>query len=80
MSPLRLAAPSFIPVYWQGPPPLNWLKINTDGSFRGPSMASFGGIFRDSNDHFHGAFSFNVDVPSALDIEVLAVIEVIRVA
>lgn len=44
LSPLRLAAPNFIPICWD-PPPLNWVKVNTDGSFRGPNAAVFGGVF-----------------------------------
>lgn len=54
--------------------------MNTDGSFRNPNNAGFGGIFRDAENRFLGAFAFNVVVPSAIDAEVLAVIEAIRVA
>lgn len=54
--------------------------MNTDGSFHDSNIVGFGGVFRDSNGHFRGAFSFKVDVLSKIDIDVLAVIEAIRVA
>lgn len=79
LSSLNIKAPKFIPVSWH-PPPLNWLKVNTDGSFKDANHAGFGGIFRDSNGIFQGAFSFKVAVPSAIDAEVLAVIEALRIA
>lgn len=79
ISQLQLRAPKFIPVYWQAPPS-NWYKVNTDGSFSSPDHAGFGGVFRDTQGKFLGGFSFNVNVPSAIDAEILAVIEAIRVA
>ncbi|KAK9928877.1 hypothetical protein M0R45_025995 [Rubus argutus] len=71
LSSLRRQAPRFILVVWC-PPPSNWLKVNTDGSFRNPNLAGFGGIFRDSKGLFHGAFSFNVKIPNVTDAEILA--------
>ncbi|XP_062014236.1 uncharacterized protein LOC133730712 [Rosa rugosa] len=79
LSPLRLKAPKFIPVRW-APPPVGWLKVNTDGSFRSPEVAGFGGLFRDSDGLFKGAFAYRVIVNSAIDAEILAVIEALRVA
>ncbi|KAM5554460.1 hypothetical protein ABKV19_022706, partial [Rosa sericea] len=79
LSPLRLKAPKFIPVRW-APPPVGWLKVNTDGSFRSPEVAGFGGLFRDSDGLFKGAFAHRVIVNSAIDAEILAVIEALRVA
>ncbi|KAK9942940.1 hypothetical protein M0R45_008581 [Rubus argutus] len=79
LSPLRSSAPKFIPVSWTAPL-TSWIKVNTDGSFRSPNIGGFGGIFRDTESNFLGAFASKVDVPSAIDAEVLAVIEAIRVA
>ena len=79
LSPLSLKAPKFIPVHWD-PPPVNWLKVNTDGSFRNPETAGFGGVFRDHEGLFQGAFAHKVEVSSAIDAEVLAVIEALGVA
>lgn len=79
LSPLRPAAPRFIPVAWAPPPP-HWVKVNTDGSFHDIDNAGFGGIFRSETTSFLGAFSHKVCVSSAIDAEVLAVIESIRVA
>lgn len=79
LSPLRLAAPRFIPVLWQPPPPL-WVKVNIDGSFHGRNNAGFWGVFRDSSATFLGAFSCLVEASSAIETELLAVIEAINVA
>ncbi|PRQ38043.1 putative ribonuclease H-like domain, reverse transcriptase zinc-binding domain-containing protein [Rosa chinensis] len=79
LSPLLCRAPSFKPVTWQ-PSPDHWLKVNTDGTFRGSNMAGFGGIFRDAEGNFVGAFAARAEVPSAIDAEILAVIEAIQVA
>ncbi|XP_062005947.1 uncharacterized protein LOC133723132 [Rosa rugosa] len=79
VSPLRAKAPKFIPVVWEAPPS-GWIKVNTDGSFSGTTRASFGGVFRDSEGLFLGGFSYNATVPSAIDAEVLAIIEAINVA
>lgn len=79
LSPLRLQAPHFIPINWE-PPPINWVKINTDGSFHNPNRAGFGGIFRGARPSFLGAFSCKADVLSAIEVEILAVIEAVRVA
>ena len=74
LSPLRLQAPKYMPVNWVSPP-VNWMKVNTDGAFRGASNAGFGGIIRDHEGLFVGAFARNVEVPSAIDAEILAVVE-----
>ncbi|XP_061998916.1 uncharacterized protein LOC133716213 [Rosa rugosa] len=79
LSPLSLKAPKFIPVHWD-PPPVNWLKVNTDGSFRNPETTGFQGVFRDHEGLFWGAFAHKVEVSSAIDAEVLAVIEALGVA
>lgn len=51
-----------------------------DGSFTSPNRDGFGCIFRDSQGHFLGGFAYKVTVPSAIDAEVLAVSEAVRVA
>ncbi|XP_062028777.1 uncharacterized protein LOC133744735 [Rosa rugosa] len=79
LSSLTVKAPKYIPVQWI-PPPIQWLKVNTDGSFRSIEMAGFGGIFRDHEGHFRGAFAQKVEAPCAIDAEVLAVIEAMRIA
>lgn len=79
MSQLRKKVPKYILVSWQSPP-CNWYKVNTDGSFINPNHAGFGGLFRYSQGPFLGGFAFKVNVPSAIDVEVLAVIEAVRVA
>lgn len=71
-------APRFIPVVWE--PPANWIKVNTDGSFHNSSRAGYGGIFRGIQASFVGAFSCKATVHNAMEAEVLAVIEAIRVA
>lgn len=79
LSPLRQVAPKFIPVVWQ-PPPFGWVKVNTDGSFRDPNQAGFGGVFRGNTVSFLGAFSYKVVATSAIETELLAVLEAVRVA
>lgn len=79
LSPLRLAAPKFIPVCWVPPSP-NWVKVNTDGSYREPNVAGFGGIFLCNAVSFMGAFSCKVNVASAVEAELLAMIEAVSLA
>ncbi|PRQ18450.1 putative ribonuclease H-like domain, reverse transcriptase zinc-binding domain-containing protein [Rosa chinensis] len=79
LSPLRPCAPKFTRVTWV-PPPSPWIKINIDGSFRNRDHAGFGAIARNNDGAFVLAFASRVRVPSALDAEVLACIEAIRVA
>ena len=63
---LKVAARRSIPniqirqVAWI-PPPFNWKKVNTDGSFLSDlGLASCGGIARDYNGNFIIAWSFNL--------------------
>ncbi|KAM5575738.1 hypothetical protein ABKV19_014599 [Rosa sericea] len=79
LSPLRLKAPWFIQVNWC-PPSGDWLKVNTDGSFKGFQAAGFGGVFRDSEGLFKGAFAHRIIVSSAIEAELSAVMEAIKVA
>ena len=62
------------------PPPNDWFKANSGGSFHDIDHAGFGGVFRDCNAEFLGAFTCGLRVNYAIDAELLAVIEIIRVA
>ncbi|KAK9943231.1 hypothetical protein M0R45_008846 [Rubus argutus] len=73
------SAPRFIPIVWE-PPPSCWIKVNTDGSFSSPNRAGYGAIFRNETSSFIGALSCKVTVNSAIEVELLDVIEAIRVA
>lgn len=79
LSPLQSLIPKLISVLWK-PPPIGWVKVNTDGSFRDKSRAGFGGVFRNHEGVFIGGFSSKVDVCSAIDAEILAVLEALQVA
>ncbi|XP_062028853.1 uncharacterized protein LOC133744833 [Rosa rugosa] len=79
LSQLRPTAPRIIQVIWYPPPPL-WVKVNTDGSYHDQLQAGCGGVFRGSEASFLGAFTKKVVVPCALDAELIAVIEAIRLA
>ncbi|XP_024190514.1 uncharacterized protein LOC112194518 [Rosa chinensis] len=61
-------------------PPGSWFKANSDGSFRDLNQAGYGAIFRNSDATFLDAFSCNAQVSCAIDAELLAVLEVIKVA
>lgn len=71
-------APKFIPVVWEAPP-LVWVKVNTDDSFVDFTRAGYGGLFRNSMSLFIGlfigGFSYNAMMPSAIDVEVFAIID-----
>ena len=54
--------------------------MKTDGSFQGVAHSGYGGVFRDSNGAFQGAFSSHVSAQSALEVELLAVMEAIHIA
>ena len=79
ISQLRPTAPIYQRVVWK-PPDYPWIKFNTDGSFRGPDRAGYGGIARDHDGLFLHAFAGRAQVLSALDAEVLAFLEAIRIA
>ena len=53
--------------------------MNTDGSFK-INIAGHGGVFRDSNGVFLGAFASSSSFVSSVAAEILAVIEAIEVA
>ncbi|KAM1304224.1 hypothetical protein ACFX2F_021920 [Malus domestica] len=79
ISSLSLDALNFVPVFWR-PPPVGWIKINTDGSCKGNGHVGSGGVFRDSSGLFLGAFASSSSYPSAVVAEIVAVIEAIQIA
>ena len=73
-------APRIIEVNWH-PPPLGWIKINSDGAWRHESgRGGYGAVFRDYKSHVIGAFASNLDIPSSVAAEVMAVIKAIELA
>ena len=72
--------PRIIEVNWI-PPIIGWVKINTDGACQHVSgRAGYGGVFRDFHGSFMGAFASNLDIPSSIDAEIMAVIQAIELA
>ena len=62
-------APRIKEVLWQ-PPVINWIKCNIDGASVGnPGPSSCGGIFRDNNAEFLGAFAYNLGNTNSLVAE-----------
>ncbi|KAJ4717068.1 Ribonuclease H [Melia azedarach] len=67
-------APKVNPVYWSAPP-VNWIKVNTDGlSKHNPGPSACGGIFRDYNGSFIGGFASSLGIQTSFFVEVMAVI------
>ncbi|CAL9003022.1 unnamed protein product [Prunus brigantina] len=72
--------PKIIEVTWH-PPCFGSVKINTDGTRKSDfGKAGSGGVFRDYYGCVHRAFCSNLDVPSAIHVEVLDVIKAIKLA
>ncbi|KAK2361038.1 hypothetical protein QL285_086244 [Trifolium repens] len=73
-------APRIKEVLWQ-PPIFNWVKCNCDGASLGnPGLSSCGGIFRNSDALFLGAFSFNLGISSSLNAELVGAMIAIETA
>ncbi|KAH6781981.1 hypothetical protein C2S52_001212 [Perilla frutescens var. hirtella] len=70
-----LAPPrQFISMVWR-PPPIGWIKINTDGSSQGASGAmSTGGVFKRSDGTVSFCFHFDEGIGFSFLAELLAVI------
>ena len=67
-------------VLWS-PPFFNWVKCNSDGAASGLNgNAACGGIFRDVNSDFLGAFAINLGIGSALNAELIGAMVAIEVA
>uniref|UniRef100_A0A2N9GG55 RNase H type-1 domain-containing protein n=1 Tax=Fagus sylvatica TaxID=28930 RepID=A0A2N9GG55_FAGSY len=61
-----------ISVKWN-PPPVNWAKLNTDGSVLGdPGLAGGGGVIRDSLGNWIGGFSRSIGITSCVQAELRA--------
>nr|XP_011463662.1 PREDICTED: BAHD acyltransferase At5g47980-like [Fragaria vesca subsp. vesca] len=73
-------APRVIEVNWHSPP-YGCIKLNTDGAWKSSSnKAGYGGVFRDYNAKVMGAFCSNLNIPSSVAVEVMAVIKAIELA
>jgi ribonuclease HI len=59
---------------------MDWVKVNTDGSFKSGDRAGIGGVFRDHSGVAIGAFASRSYFASSIAAEILAVIEAIRIA
>ncbi|CAL2239547.1 unnamed protein product [Prunus armeniaca] len=72
--------PKIVEVMWHLPC-FGSVKINTDGAHKSESSkAGSGGVLHDYQGHVLGAFSANLDAPSVVLAEVLAVIKAIELA
>ncbi|XP_062016557.1 uncharacterized protein LOC133732968 [Rosa rugosa] len=72
--------PRIIEVNWI-PPIMGWVKINTDDAWQRVSgKAGYGGVFRDYQGSFKGAFASNLEIPSSVDAEIMAVIQAIKLS
>lgn len=65
-----------VPIY-RLPPPINYVKVNTDGSVTTDS-ATCGGVIRDFNGHFMGGFSCSLPLMSVYLAELIGVIHAIH--
>ncbi|KAJ4710481.1 Ribonuclease H protein [Melia azedarach] len=73
-------APNKIPVFWL-PPTRPFVKVNTDGvSKNNPGAAACGGVFRDFQGEFLGAFTMNLGCRSSLVAEIMGIIQGISYA
>ncbi|KAL6225911.1 hypothetical protein ACLB2K_004760 [Fragaria x ananassa] len=73
-------APRVIEVNWHSPL-YGCIKMNTDGAWKSSSnKAGYGGVFRDYSGKVMGAFCSNLDIPSSVAAEVMAVIKTIELA
>jgi ribonuclease HI len=67
-------------IIWQ-PPPLNWIKCNTDGASNGnPGIASCGGVFRDHHAEFVFAFVEPLGVETSFFAELSGALKAIDIA
>ena len=63
------------------PPLVNWVKCNSDGASLGnPGAAACGGIYRNSNSDFIGAFAINLGVTTTLCAELIGAMVSIEIA
>ncbi|KAJ4710484.1 Ribonuclease H protein [Melia azedarach] len=73
-------APNKIQVFWR-PPTIPFVKVNTDGvSKNNPGAAACGGVFRDFQGEFLGAFAMNLGRQSSFFAEIMGIIQGISYA
>ncbi|MCI29182.1 ribonuclease H protein, partial [Trifolium medium] len=73
-------APVITEIFWQ-PPPLRWVKCNSNGASKGnPDPSACGGIFRDSQANNLGCFASNLGVSDAFFAELIGAITAIGIA
>lgn len=64
-------APNTITVVWRKPN-IDWLEFNTYGLVRG-NLEARGGITRDNNGEFRGAFIIKLGVQNILKVELISI-------
>ncbi|KAL6196946.1 hypothetical protein ACLB2K_032559 [Fragaria x ananassa] len=73
-------APRVIEVNWN-PPLYGYIKLNIDGAWKSSlNKAGYGGVFRHYSSKMMGVFCSNLDIPSSVATEVMAVIKAIELA
>jgi ribonuclease HI len=73
-------APSITEVIWQ-PPPLCWVKCNSNDASKGnPGPLACGGIFRDNQANDLGCFASNFGICDAFSAELIGAITAIEIA
>ena len=77
---MHSTAPRIIEVLWK-PPPLGWIKVNTDGAAFGcPSLTGYGGIFCNCKGFVHRCFAIPIGLAFAFEVELVATIQAISFA
>ncbi|XP_057787577.1 uncharacterized protein LOC131004845 [Salvia miltiorrhiza] len=81
VKPRASPPPSFLNVHWW-PPPIQWIKVNTDGSALGATrkIAAGGGVFRDNFSWVRGCFHIKGGIGFAFEAELLTVITAVQIA
>ncbi|MCI00173.1 ribonuclease H protein, partial [Trifolium medium] len=80
ISNASLSAPVITQIIWQ-PPPLHWVKRNSDGASKGnPNPSACGGIFKDNQVNDLGCFASNLGVSDAFSHELFGAITTIEIA
>ncbi|KAJ4713976.1 Ribonuclease H protein [Melia azedarach] len=73
-------APKIIILSWR-PPPIDWIKVNTNGLAKGnPGPAACGGVFRNYYGDFFGGFGLALGHQSSFFSKIMAVILAIEIA
>jgi hypothetical protein len=73
-------APKIKEVIWQ-PPIFNWIKCNCDGaSLENTRNSACGGIFRNVDSSFLGAYALNICISTSLKVELICAMNAIETA